>query len=42
MVYGKDKTTEHGKYLNVWRKENGDWKIYSNMWNANAPATPAQ
>ncbi len=37
MVYGKDKTTENGKYLNIWRKEDGEWRIYSNMWNSNAP-----
>jgi uncharacterized protein (TIGR02246 family) len=42
MVYGEDDTTETGKYLNVWRKEGGEWKIYSNMWNTNAPATPAR
>lgn len=39
MVYDKGKTTEKGKYVNIWRKESGEWKIYSNMWNSNAPAT---
>lgn len=42
LVYGKDNTTERGKYLNVWRREGNEWKIYSNMWNANAPATTAK
>ena len=42
MVYGKDKTTEKGKYLNVWKKEGGTWKIYSNVWNTNAPPAPAK
>ena len=37
MVYGKDKTTERGKYLNVWKQEDGTWKIYSNIWNTNGP-----
>lgn len=37
MVYGKEKTRETGKYLNVWKKEKGVWKIYSNIWNTNAP-----
>ena len=37
MVYGKEKTVEKGKYLNVWKKEGGIWKIYSNIWNTNAP-----
>jgi uncharacterized protein (TIGR02246 family) len=41
MVYGKDKTRETGKYLNVWKKEEGVWKIYCNIWNTNAPAAPA-
>jgi uncharacterized protein (TIGR02246 family) len=40
FVYGKDNTIEKGKYLNVWKKEDGEWKIYSNMWNTNMPATP--
>ena len=41
MVYGPDKTVERGKYLNVWKRVDGEWKIYSNIWSANAPgATP--
>ena len=42
VVYGKGKTKEVGKYLNVWRKEDGVWKIYANIWNTNAPATPVK
>lgn len=37
MTYDKGRSTEKGKYVNVWRKEGGEWKIYSNMWNTNAP-----
>lgn len=40
LSYGKDSTVEKGKYLNVWKNINGQWKIYSNMWNTNTP--PAQ
>ncbi len=40
--YGKDNTIDKGKYLNVWKKEDGDWKIYSNIWNTNMPATPTE
>lgn len=32
---------EKGKYLNVWKNVDGEWKIYLNIWNANAPE-PAQ
>jgi uncharacterized protein (TIGR02246 family) len=42
MVYGKEKILEKGKYVNVWRKEDGTWKICSNIWNTNAPAAPAK
>ncbi len=42
MVYGKEKTMEKGKYVNVWKKEDGVWKIYSNIWNTNAPAVPSK
>ncbi|AUD05777.1 nuclear transport factor 2 family protein [Spirosoma pollinicola] len=37
MRYGKDNTTEKGNYLNVWKQENGDWKLYANIWNTSAP-----
>lgn len=42
MVYGKEKTREKGKYVNVWKKEDGVWKIYTNIWNTNSPAAPAK
>ena len=37
MVYGPERTREEGKYLNVWRLVDGDWKIHSNIWNSTAP-----
>jgi hypothetical protein len=39
VTYGPDHMTERGKYLNVWQQVNGSWKIKSNMWNADAPAS---
>ncbi len=33
MRYGPDSTTDSGKYVNIWKLENGDWKIYCNIWN---------
>ena len=41
MRYGKDSTIENGKYINVWKNTGGGWKIYSNIWNTNMPATSA-
>lgn len=42
MVYGKENTRDAGKYVNIWRKEDGEWRLYSNMWNSNAPTAPAR
>lgn len=41
MTYGADKVTERGHYLNVWRQEDGTWKIHANMWNTNSTPAPA-
>ena len=24
---------DHGKYINVWEKQGGDWKLRADMWN---------
>ena len=29
--------TERGKYLNVWKQVNGNWRIQANIWNADPP-----
>jgi ketosteroid isomerase-like protein len=39
MTYGADQVTERGKYLNVWKQEDGTWKIHANIWNTNALPT---
>lgn len=40
VVYGPDSTTEHGKYLNVWKQVGGAWRIHANIWNT-SPAGAA-
>ncbi|MGL2964619.1 YybH family protein [Flavobacterium sp. RSB2_4_14] len=37
LRYGKENTIDKGKYINVWKNSNGEWKIYSNIWNTNLP-----
>jgi len=41
VTWGEEPVTERGKYLNVWQRVDGEWKIRSNIWNADAPAAPA-
>ena len=28
-------TLDRGKYVVVWRQENGDWRLYRDIWNSN-------
>jgi ketosteroid isomerase-like protein len=29
-----------GKFIELWEKENGNWLLYRQMWNRNAPLAP--
>ena len=33
---------DNGKYVAVWKKENGNWKMYRDIWNSNMPAAPTK
>jgi len=35
MQYGKDNVFEKGKFINIWKAVNGDWKLCANIWNTN-------
>ncbi|HEY1872081.1 MAG TPA: DUF4440 domain-containing protein [Chitinophagaceae bacterium] len=38
MGDNKGNVLDSGKYIAIWRKEDGDWKIYSNMYNSSIPS----
>lgn len=42
MGDGKGNTIDKAKYISVWRKENGEWKIYSDIWNTSLPPATAK
>jgi len=31
---------DKGKYICVWKKESGKWRVCSNMWNTSLPTAP--
>jgi ketosteroid isomerase-like protein len=31
---------EKGKFIVVWKEENGKWKMHRDIWNSDAPAPP--
>jgi len=35
------KHLDHGKYVVVWKRKNGEWKMYRDIWNSDMPAAPA-
>jgi ketosteroid isomerase-like protein len=36
-----DGTVEYGKFVQLWKLEQGDWKLYRSMWSPNGPPIPA-
>jgi hypothetical protein len=41
LRYGEENTIDKGKYINIWKMTNGEWKILSNIWNTGLPVAPA-
>ena len=42
VTYGPASTVERGKYMNVWKQEDGRWKIHANIWNTSPAGAPAR
>lgn len=41
-LYGdKDAQLDAGKYIVIWKQENGGWKLHRDIWNTNTPAAMA-
>ncbi len=34
------KTIDKGKYIVVWKPENGEWKLWRDIWNSDNPPAP--
>jgi ketosteroid isomerase-like protein len=42
VVDASGKTVETGKYIEVWRRTNGQWLMVRDIWNDDAPPAPAK
>ncbi len=42
MGDGKGNTLENGKYITIWKKVDGDWKVSSDIWNTSLPLAPTK
>jgi len=36
------KEADHGKYIVLWKMEDGKWKIFRDIWNTDIPKPPAK
>lgn len=34
---GEDRVEDHGKYLVVWQKQDGEWKVVADLFNTSVP-----
>jgi ketosteroid isomerase-like protein len=32
------KVLDTGKYVTIWKREQGQWKLHRDIWNTNTPA----
>ncbi len=39
LVYGSENTIDKGNYINIWKLEENEWKLFSNIWNSSLPNT---
>lgn len=36
------KPVDRGKFVVIWKRENGQWKLHRDIWNSNMPAAPTR
>jgi ketosteroid isomerase-like protein len=39
---GKGGSLDKGKFIALWKQENGKWKLYREIWNTDMPPAPAK
>jgi uncharacterized protein (TIGR02246 family) len=37
ILGGNGRVLDSGKYVVIWKRENGKWRLYRDIWNSNAP-----
>ena len=42
ILVAENKTLDKGKYVVVWKPENGVWKMYRDIFNTSMPAAPVK
>jgi len=42
LMAEKGATLDKGKFMVMWKEENGKWKMHRDIWNTDMPAAPAK
>lgn len=42
LFVDKGVSIDKGKYIVIWKEENGQWKMHRDIWNTDMPAPPAK
>jgi uncharacterized protein (TIGR02246 family) len=38
LYAGENHVADEGKYIVIWKREAGQWKVYRDIWNSSRPA----
>ena len=42
LSFSDGKEFDHGKYIVLWKMEDGKWKLFRDIWNTDIPKPPAK
>ncbi len=42
LFVDKGVSIDKGKYIVIWKEENGQWKMHRDIWNTDMPASPTK
>jgi ketosteroid isomerase-like protein len=42
MFADKNMSIDKGKFIVIWKQENGKWKMHRDIWNSDLPTAPAK
>ena len=40
LMGDKDMSMDKGKFIVIWKNDNGKWKMYRDVWNSDMPPPP--
>ncbi len=38
LLAGENQTADEGKYIVIWKRQGGEWRLHRDIWNSSRPA----